>query len=202
MFIKKLEERSIYYSLFHSNIFVYRSGSSNSSGITPKRSSSRLRDPDLAEKRKAFMQKVSVACGSSSMDSYLKQQEVEGSIQEINLATAAADKATAALVGSKSPNVAENTMTTTAVPTVPKLTLKRKAPGTDSATANPLNSDAEVRKVLSSYGAVQSHSNANSMGSNTGLSPAAKRRRSGRTSGSNTTVCKIKVSTQKTNIKV
>ena len=136
------------------------------------------------------------------MDSYLKQQEVEGSIQEINLATAAADKATAALVGSKSPNVAENTMTTTAVPTVPKLTLKRKAPGTDSATANPLNSDAEVRKVLSSYGAVQSHSNANSMGSNTGLSPAAKRRRSGRTSGSNTTVCKIKVSTQKTNIKV
>ena len=61
------------------------------------------------------------------MDSYLKQQEVEGAVEEINLATAAADKVTAALVGSKSPNVAENTMTSTAVPTVPKLTLKRKA---------------------------------------------------------------------------
>ena len=131
------------------------------------------------------MQKVSVACGSSSMDSYLKQQEVEEAVDEINLATAAADKATTALVGSKSTNVAENTMTTTAVPTVPKLTLKRKAPGTESTSGNALNSDG---KVLSTYGAVQSHSNANSIGSNSGLSPAAKRRRSGRTSGSNTTV--------------
>ena len=131
------------------------------------------------------MQKVSVACGSSSMDSYLKQQEVEGAVDEINLATAAADKVTAALVGSKSPNVAENTMTSTAVPTVPKLTLKRKAPGAESAGGNALNSDTKV------YGAVQSHNSVNSAVSNSGLSPAAKRRRSGRTSGSNTTVFMI-----------
>ena len=166
-------------------MFPYRSGSSNSSAITPKRSSSRLRDPDLAAKHKKFMQKVSVACGSSSMDSYLKQQEVEEAVDEINLATAAADKATAALVGSKSTHESETTMTTTAVPTVPKLTLKRKAPGTESASGNALNSNS---KVLSTYGAVQSNSNANSVSHNSGLSPAAKRRRSGRTSGSNTTV--------------
>ena len=138
------------------------------------------------------MQKVSAACGSSSMDTYLKQQEVAGAVAEINLATANAEKATAALVSAKSTHVVENTMTATAVPTVPKLTLKRKAPGTDSGSGNNLTTDAEIRKVLSAYGASQGHSNTNSAAGG-GLSPAAKRRRSGRTSGSNTTVCKYKL---------
>ena len=138
------------------------------------------------------MQKVSVACGSSSMDSYLKQQEVEGAVQEINLATAAADKVTAALVSAKPTHVVENTMTATAVPTVPKLTLKRKAPGAESGSGNALTSGAEIRKVLSSYGASHGHANVSSISGDGGLSPAAKRRRSGRTSGSNTTVHLLK----------
>ena len=137
------------------------------------------------------MQKVSAACGSSSMDSYLKTQEVVGAVAEINLATAAAEKATAALASAKSTHAVENTMTATAVPTVPKLTLKRKAPGTDSGSGNNLSTDAEIRKVLSSYGATQGHGNMSSVAGGGGLSPAAKRRRSGRTSGSNTTVDKL-----------
>ena len=137
------------------------------------------------------MQKVTVACGSSSMDSYLKQQAVEGAVDEINLATANAEKATAALVSAKDTNVVENTVTATAVPTVPKLTLKRKAPVTDSGSGNALNTDVEVRKVLSSYAATQGHTNMISTSGSGGLSPAAKRRRSGRTSGSNTTVSLI-----------
>ena len=121
------------------------------------------------------------------MDSYLKQQEVEGSVAEINLATAAADKATAALVSAKSTSAAENAATATAVPTVPKLTLKRKAPVTEPGLGNSLSADTEVRKVLSTYATTQGNTNAtNAAGS--ALSPAAKRRRSGRTSGSVTTV--------------
>ena len=113
------------------------------------------------------------------MDSYLKQQEVEGVVAKINIATAAADKATAALACAKPGLVVENAGATTAVPTVPKLTLKRKAPGGE------LSTDADVRKVLSSYSASEGHT---SMGSVTGsgsLSPAVKRRRA-RTSGSTT----------------
>ena len=140
------------------------------------------------------MQKVSAACGSSSMDSYLKVQEVAGAVAEINLATATADKVTAALVGAKSTHVVENTVTATAVPTVPKLTLKRKAPGTDSGSGNNLTTDVEIRKVLSSYGATQGHANMTSAAGG-GLSPAAKRRRSGRSSGTNTTVCEYKLYT-------
>ena len=176
-------------SAINSSKFRFRSGSSTSSTATPKRSSTRLRDPDLAAKHKAFMQKVSVACGSSSMDSYLKQQEVEGSVAEINLATAAADKATAALVSAKSTSAAENAATATAVPTVPKLTLKRKAPVTEPGLGNSLSADTEVRKVLSTYATTQGNTNTtNPMAGSGALSPAAKRRRSGRTSGSVTTV--------------
>ena len=137
------------------------------------------------------MQKVSVACGTGSMDSYLKQQEVEGVVAEINLATAAAEKATAALASAKSAIVVENTIAATAVPTVPKFTLKRKAPGTESGSANVLSTDAEIRKVLSSYGASQGHTGVSSVAGGGSLSPAAKRRRSGRTSGSNTVSCLI-----------
>ena len=98
-------------------------------------------------------------------------------------------EAAAALVSAKSASAAENAATATAVPTVPKLTLKRKAPVTEPGLGNSLSADTEVRKVLSTYATTQGNTNAtNPMAGSGALSPAAKRRRSGRTSGSVTTV--------------
>ena len=121
------------------------------------------------------------------MDNYLKHQEVEGVIADINVATAAADKAAAALA--KSPLAMDNSHSAnaTTVPKVPKLTLKRKAPDTDSGGgATTLTTDAEIRKVLSSYESTKGHGRWGTQLGN--QSPAAKRRCSGRTSNSTSSV--------------
>ena len=129
-----------------------------------------------------------MAVGNGSMDNYLKHQEVEGVVAEINLATAAAEKANAALASAKTTFSVENTVAPTHSLTVPKITLKRKAPGTDPGGGTTLSTDAEIRKVLSSYSTSQGHQTGSSSVAESGsLSPAAKRRRSGRTSGSTAT---------------
>ena len=114
---------------------------------------------------------------------------MEGVVAEINLATAAAEKANAALACAKSTFSVDNTIAPTHSLTVPKLTLKRKAPGTDPGGGTTLSTDAEIRKVLSSYSTAQGHqTGVSSVAESGSLSPAAKRRRSGRTSGSTATV--------------
>lgn len=122
--------------------------SSSGTAATPKRSSTRLKDPDLVAKHKAFMQKVSAAT-NGSMDSYLKQE------------SASADPSTAAAVtvveasATASATAAQAQGPTTAATVAAAPSLKRKANSVLAASHGHQSSKRRRSNRTNSVGTVR-----------------------------------------------